>query len=180
MAAAYPSEDDDLMPTRFGNVMRRYERLAGSQYGLDAVKIIRQLALVAPPERLSFLNDQRQLLDLSIRMSATSIAGTVIAVAFLWHHGPWLLIALIPYCVAYLSYRGAIVVAHEYGAAFSAIIDLDRFALYENLRMRMPKNTKAERRMNVRLVRLLDYQKPVLTYEHPQISSAPDTELNVK
>lgn len=177
LAAGYPDKDEDMMPTRFGNVMRRYERLAGSQYGLDAVKVIRQIALVAPDRRVNYLNDQRQLLDLSIRMSATSIVATLIAVAFLWRHGPWLMIALVPYSVAYISYRGAIVVAHEYCAAFSAIIDLDRFTLYANLRMRMPKNTKAERRMNSRLVELLDYKRPVLSYEHPQIS-APDTELN--
>ena len=46
-------------------------------------------------------------------MTATSIVATFMAIAFLWHHGPWLLIALVPYGIAYLSYRGAVVVAHD-------------------------------------------------------------------
>ena len=81
------------------------------------MRVIRHIALVAPRQHLDYLNDQRQLLDLSVRMCATSIFATFIAIAFLWHHGPWLMIALIPYGVGYLSYRGAVVVAHEYGAA---------------------------------------------------------------
>src|SRR5262249_50955334 len=125
LAAGYPPailvgthpEYDDIMPTRLGNALRKYERQAGSQYGLDAVSVIQHISFVAPAERVGYIGDQRQLLDLSVRMSATSIVATLIAIAGLWRHGPWLLLALVPYGVAYLSYRGAVVVAHEYGAA---------------------------------------------------------------
>lgn len=176
-AVGNQSEYDNIMPTRLGNVLRRYERLAGSQYKLDAVRVIRHVALVASTQRVEYLNDQRQLLDLSVRMSATSIFGTLIAIAFLWQHGPWLLIALIPYCIAYLSYRGAVTVAHEYGAAISTIIDLDRFALYDHLRIPRPKSAKAERQVNEQLVKLLAHNLSVdLTYEHPGTSEATDTD----
>jgi hypothetical protein len=174
LAAAYPKNEGDVMPTRLGNVLRRHERLAGSQYGLDAVTVIRHVALVAPPERLGYLNDQRQLLDLSVRMCATSIFATLIALAALWRHGPWLLIALVPYGVAYISYRGAVVVAAEYGAAFSTIIDLDRFAFYDQLRMPPPKNTADERKMNADLVKLLSHERRNLSYEPPAIADVTD------
>lgn len=177
MVSRYPYENDDIMPTRLGNVMRKYERLAGSQYGLDAITAIRQVALVAPPERLGYLNDQRQLLDLSVRMSATSIVATLISIVFLWQHGLWLLIALIPYSLAYLSYKGAITAAHQHGAAFSTIIDLDRFALYDYLRIRRPISTREERRMNAQLMRLLSNDPLVVVqYEHPDASNGTDKE----
>lgn len=179
LAAGYPlpndvgmhEEYDDMMPTRLGNALRKYERQAGSQYGLDAVSVIQQVSFVAQPERLAYVGDQRQLLDLSVRMSATSIAATLVAIAGLWRHGPWLLLALLPYGIAYLSYRGAVIVAHEYGAAVAAMIDLDRFALYDALRMPQPKNTATERRMNAKLMKLLTTQNPniVLRYEHPAV-----------
>jgi hypothetical protein len=163
LAAGYPlpndvgmhEEYDDMMPTRLGNALRKYERQAGSQYGLDAVSVIQQVSFVAQPERLAYVGDQRQLLDLSVRM----------------RHGPWLLLALLPYGIAYLSYRGAVIVAHEYGAAVAAMIDLDRFALYDALRMPQPKNTATERRMNAKLMKLLTTQNPniVLRYEHPAV-----------
>jgi hypothetical protein len=176
LAGGYPErnvvgnhvEYDDIMPTRLGNVLRKYERQAGSQYGLDAVSVIQQISFVAPTERLAYVGDQRQLLDLSVRMSATSVVATFVAIASLWRHGPWLLLALVPYGVAYLSYRGAVVVAHEYGSAVSAMIDLDRFALYESLRLPRPRDTAAERQMNAKLVQILSHKgESVLRYEHP-------------
>ena len=188
LAARYPSlnrvgthpEYDNIMPTRLGNALRKYERLAGSQYGLDAVLVIQHISFVAPAERLEYVSDQRQLLDLSVRMSATSIIATLIAITALWRHGPWLLLTLAPYGVAYLSYRGAVVVAHEYGAAVAAMIDLDRFALYDALQLRRPKDTAAERRMNAKLMKLLTQdQDIVLRYARtdaaPASSSGPPT-----
>jgi hypothetical protein len=181
LAGGYPrpnivgkhEEYDNIMPTRLGNALKKYERQAGSQYGLDAVSVIQHLSFVAPPERLGYISDQRQLLDLSVRMSATSIVATLIAIAALWRHGPWLLLALAPYGVAYLSYRGAVVVAHEYGAAVAAMIDLDRFALYDSLRLPRPHDTAAERRMNAKLMKLLT-QDPniVLRYEYPETAGS--------
>ncbi len=107
-------------------------------------------------------------------MSATSIFATAIAIAFLWHHGPWLLIALVPYVVAYLSYRGAVVVAHEYGSAVSTMIDLDRFALYDYLRLPRPPSTSAERRMNALLMELIRPNPDiVLWYQHPDVTADP-------
>lgn len=170
----YPLAVDDVMPTRLGNVLRRYERLAGAQYGLEAIGIVRHVALVAQAQRVDYVNDQRQLLDLSVRMCATSIFATLIAIAFLWHHGPWLLIALVPYGIAYLSYRGAVVVAHEYGSALSAMIDLDRFALYDALRLPRPATTAGERLVNSKLMRLVNHSpQVVLRYEHPDVTSTP-------
>lgn len=169
----YPSDEDDMMPTRLGNVLRKYEREAGAQYGLDAIEIIEHVAQVAPAQRVEYVRDQRQLLDLSVRMAATSIFATFIAIAFLWRDGPWLLIALVPYGIAYLSYRGAVVVAHAYGSALSTMIDLDRFALYDYLRLPRPKTTKAERRTNAKLMDLLNHDPGVqLRYQHPQITSS--------
>jgi hypothetical protein len=177
MTAGYPlpnmvgrhHEYDDIMPTRLGNALRKYERQAGAQYGLDAVSVIQHISFVAPAERLAYIDDQQQLMDLSVRMTATSIVATVIAITALWRHGPWLLLALVPYGVAYLSYRGAVVVAHDYGAAVAAMIDLDRFALYDALRLPRPEDTTAERRMNAELMELLTHKNPelVLRYVHP-------------
>ena len=82
---SYPAvgHEDQIMPTRLGNVLRRHERLAGHQYKLHAVQVIRHVAFVAPKEHVDYLNDQRELLDLSVRMCVTSITAACIAIAFL-------------------------------------------------------------------------------------------------
>lgn len=151
-----PDQDQcEIMPTRLGNVLRKYERLAGAPYGLDAVSVLPHIALLAPAQRIAYLNDQRQTLDLAVRMCATSLVAVLVAIAFLWRHGPWLLLALVPYGVAYISYRGAIVVAHEYGTAICVLVDLDRFALYSALHVRQPQSTGSERRMNDELMKMM-------------------------
>jgi hypothetical protein len=178
LAEGYPDEEDDVMPTRLGNVLRRYERLAGCQYGLDAVEVLPLVALVAHKERVEYLSDQRESLDLSVRMCATSLLAAAIAMAALWRHGPWFLLALLPYGIAYVSYRGAVVVAHEYGSAMSTIIDLDRFELYKQLRMPLPESTRTEQEMNARLLELLRHNPNVeMRYAHPPVPPGGDQEF---
>jgi hypothetical protein len=165
----YPKNLIHTMPTRLGNMLRRYEVLAGAPYELDAPTVLPYLALVAPPEHLDYLNDQRSALDLAVRTSMTSAIACLVTVVFLWHSGLWLLIALIPYGVAYAAYRGSVIAAQSYGIAMSAIIALNRFALYDYLHMPRPSTTKHERVMNKKLMALLRYKKKAsLRYRYPR------------
>lgn len=166
---ALPRTLDEVMPTRLGNVLRRSESLAGSQYGLSALEAVPLLLLIAPEKHVDYVNDQRSLLDLAVRMAFISIVASATAVLFLWPHGLWVLIALIPYALAYVSYRGSIVAAQQYGWALDALIHLDRFTLYEKLHLKAPATTQEERIANARLRKLLfDYgQAEAVVYKHP-------------
>jgi hypothetical protein len=167
----YPAEPDHTMPTRLGNMLRRYEVLAGAPYELDAPTVLPCLALVAPPGQLDYLNDQRSALDLAVRTSMTSAIACLVTLVFLWHSGLWLLIALIPYAAAYAAYRGSVIAAQSYGNTMSAVIALNRFALYERMHMSRPPTTARERVMNKDLMALLGYNEDTLstsfTYRHP-------------
>ena len=167
----YPDDPDHAMPTRLGNMLRRYEVLAGAPYELDAPTVLPCLALVAPPGHLDYLNDQRSALDLAVRTSMTSAIACLVTMAFLWHSGLWLLIALIPYAASYAAYRGSVIAAQNYGNTMSAIIALNRFALYERMHMSRPPTTARERVINKDLMVLLGYSKDTpsisLTYRHP-------------
>jgi hypothetical protein len=171
--ASFSLPDAVAMPTRLGNVLRRYELSAGAAYGLDAARVVPFLALVAPEEDVKYLDDQRWSLDLAVRLSATSLLATLVAVVFLWNDGLWLLLALVPYGLAYLFYCGAVVVAHEYGAAMAALIALNRFALYDRLKIASPANSADERTTNTEQVGRLfhlgsDVQDATLDYPAPE------------
>lgn len=153
--ASFPQAQSDAMPTRLGNVMRRFERRSGSQYELDAPLVFSHIMLVSPAEYVAYVNDQRQQLDLAIRMSFTSLIACIAGLCLLWRSGLWLLICLIPYAVGYLSYRGAVVLARQYGTAVNTVVDLSRFALYDGLKVPLPVNTAEERKSNKRLMELL-------------------------
>jgi len=164
-----PDEFDLIMPTRLGNVLRYYESAAGAPYRLDAIKVMPYLARVASTEDMDYVNDQRSNLDLAVRLSLVSAIAFIVTLLLLWRYGLWLLVALIPYTIAFLSYRGSVIAASAYGQAFAAIIALNRFALYERLHLPLPKNMPEERERNATLESILDFHNTEsVSYEHPE------------
>jgi hypothetical protein len=159
---------DEVMPTRLGNVLRRAESQAGSQYGINALQAVPHLLLIAPTNHIDYVNDQRSQLDLAVRMTFISVVAAVTAIIFLWPDGAWVLIALIPYVLAYFSYRGSVVAAGHYGSALETLINLNRFALYQQLHVQLPASTEKEQEMNAELADLLGYEPDTtIDYEHP-------------
>jgi hypothetical protein len=142
---SYPHNPNDIRPTRLGNALRRYETASGAPYGLGLVTVAPHLGLVAKPNHVEYLDDQRTQLDLAIRLVIVSILAMVASVAFLWRDGLSVLVALAPYTLAYIFYRGSIIVAGEYGTALATVLDLNRFALYDALHIRWPSTSAEER-----------------------------------
>ena len=166
--SAFPIDLDQVMPTRLGNVLRRAEAQAGSQYGMDSLQIVPHLLLIAPAKHVDYVNDQRSQLDLAVRMTFISGLASATAVLFLWPYRLWILIAIIPYVLAYLSYRGSLVAADHYGSALDTLINLDRFMLYKELHLTLPDSTEEERRTNASMAELFSYSPDEsITYEHP-------------
>jgi hypothetical protein len=133
------------MPTRLGNVLRRVEAQAGSQYNLDVPTAVPHILLIAPPSHVDYVSDQRSQLDLAVRMTFMSGLASATAVLFLWPRHFWVLVALIPYMLAYLSYRGSVVAAGLYGSALGTLFNIDRFELYKQLHLQLPAETTEER-----------------------------------
>ena len=170
LSAEQPRLLDQMMPTRLGNVLRYYESMAGAPYKLDAIGVMPYLARVAPAEDMDYVNDQRSNLDLAVRLSLVSMIAFVISLALLWRYGLWLLVALVPYTLAFLSYRGAVVAASAYGRAFATLIALNRFALYERLHLAPPRDSSEERYNNVTLGYVLNYSDTQsVRYQHPEL-----------
>ncbi|OZM81720.1 hypothetical protein [Pseudonocardia sp. MH-G8] len=170
IADAFPVNRDEFMPTRLGNILRRYEWTVGSAYNIDPIVSVPYLISVSDPADVEYMEDQRSQLDLAVRMTVVSLLATALTVVFLARHGSWLLVALVPYAAAYLAYRGSVVAAAEYGRALSVLITLNRFALYERLRLQMPATTDAERAQNADLMHFLRDGRTdglSLTYQPP-------------
>ena len=151
----YPDNQNDIRPTRLGNVLRRHEAVAGEPYRLPGVTVTPHLALVAPTADVEYLDDRRTQMDLAVRLAVLSALATGLTAVALARAGLWLLLALVPYGGTYLFYRGAVGLAQGYGTALKILIDLNRFALYDRLRMEPPASLQAEREMNKRLAAVL-------------------------
>lgn len=177
--ANYPADVQHVLPTRLGNVLRRYEIGAGAPLGLDLIRWASHIGMAAEPSHTAYVQDQRQALDLAARMTAVGLLCTVLTVGALWPHGPWLLLALVPLGAAWLSYRGAIAAAHSYGQAITAWLHLNRFALYDRLSVPRPNDSEGERELGARLKLLVDGDKRFdQTYSAPvQNSTSQSTAL---
>jgi hypothetical protein len=156
---SYPDDADLVLPTRLGNVLRRYEATVGAQYGLDLLTVVPRLAMVAGEREVGYVQNQRTQLELALRTSFLALIAALFTTVFLWRHGGWMLVALVPYGVAYLAYRGAVAIAHEYATALAVLVDLNRFALFDRLRVEPPRNIDEERRLNRQLTRLFRFQR---------------------
>lgn len=143
----YPSQLSQFMPTRLGNVLRKYEMDAGSAVGLSVITWAAHIGMVADPAHTAHVDDQRQQLDLAAKMTSVGLLCTVLTLCAMWPHGLWCLLAIIPFGASWLSYQGAIAAADSYGQAFSAWLHLNRFALYERLGLPKPRNSIEEREL---------------------------------
>jgi len=131
-----PADDDRVLPTRLGNVLRRHEDLAGDRYGLDALEVIPLLYPVAPTAMIDLIEDARNEMDVMVTFVLTWLLATAFGLYLLHNHGPWLLLPLATYGLAWASYRAAVIAAGGYGRTLMRAIDLYRFDLIEQLRLK--------------------------------------------
>ena len=172
---SYPMTPENVLPTRLGNVLRAYESRGGQSIGLPVLGWTTYIGMVADTSHTSYVQDQRQELDLAVRMTGVGLLCAVITAAAMWPHGPWLLLALVPYGAAWVSYRGALAAAHAYGQACEAWLYLNRFALYERLHLDLPPTTHDERELGNRLQQKVSaYPLFEENYQHPPSPAAAD------
>lgn len=167
-----PENSERVMATRLGNVLRRHEDLTGKAYGLPGVEVVPPLTLVANPQRNAYMSESAEQLDVAVSVCAVTSLATLLVAAATLTDGWWLLTALVPYVVCMIAYRGAISVAQSYGIAMRRLVDLDRFALYEALRLPLPSNATEETR-TAAVVEEQFAGKAIFTrYVHPKSSDS--------
>jgi hypothetical protein len=150
-----PIDADRMLPTRLGNALRQAEDAVGRPYGIELITVAPHLAMTAAPARAAYLDDSREQMDVSIRLAFYGLLSAVVTTVWLLGAGWWLLVALVPYGFAYITYRGAVASALAWGAAVQTCMDLDRFAMYDAMHVEWPVNTRAERRRNADLMDVL-------------------------
>jgi hypothetical protein len=174
----YP-EIERVLPTRLGNALRRYEDKAGAPYGLSIIDVTPRLGMVAGEKEISYVQNQRTQLDLAVRTAFLALVASLLTLVVMWRHGLWMLLAIGPYTVGYLSYRGAAVIAQEYGTALTVLLELNRFTLYERLHLKRPDTAGEERKAGVVLSKMFSYDETAeVRYVHPARDEITETEAS--
>ena len=78
----YPKKDEGLLPTSLGNVLRAAEDNVGRKYNLTAVIIWPRLYALLPDGIKNILDDERNQLDIAIRLSAVLMLCAIASVIF--------------------------------------------------------------------------------------------------
>lgn len=114
-----------MMPTRLGNVLRRFENETG--YGTVQDLVDRSFHLL-PPSLQSSHDEQRGRLDLYCSMFLVAVSsGVIAAVRFNYTHAVYAVVSLVlASMTAWIFYRAAVASARYYGSLLVAIADFAR------------------------------------------------------
>lgn len=130
--------NEDVMPTRIGNILRAGERRPDYWYGLDSIVVWPQLWLVLPEQPRNDIRRARAQLDSTVNAFTWALLSCLLAVL-------WWPAALIGAAVSVAVWRIWLpAAAATYATVLSAVFDTHRFMLYEALRHPLPATPAEE------------------------------------
>ncbi|NJN32407.1 MAG: hypothetical protein HC824_19765 [Synechococcales cyanobacterium RM1_1_8] len=139
-----PEQEQDLLPTRLGNILRAAERRPYHRYGLDAIICWPRLWLLLPEAVKKDLQAAQTELNNAVRLIFWSLLFLV------WSIWAWWAIPLALMAAAF-AYGWALDAAAVYATLIEATFDLHRPLLYNALGWTLPPDPAEERRVGRQL-----------------------------
>lgn len=130
-----PTQPDEVMPTRLGNVLKNAELHARDRYDIDAVLVWPRLFPLLPEANTvtAAQSDVAMLLTVALCAAAFAVAGggSVVVAGGPW----WLFLACLwgGVALAWLTYRAAVTAATAYGETVKVAFDVYRGELRRHL-----------------------------------------------
>jgi hypothetical protein len=147
----YPPTEEQVLPTVLGNILRVAERHAGERYYLSTVETLPRLYQHLSPRLGSAYDAAVDTLDAAARMAvSTAMAALFTMVAFYDDSDLWWIPGVLA-SSSFLSYRGAVSAAMQYGLFMDIAYDLHRFDLIKALHLDLPTNTEEEEEIGEQL-----------------------------
>jgi hypothetical protein len=158
-----PSNPEDYMPTRLGNIIRMAETQPKHKYGLDAVVCWPRLWLVLPEDPRKQLNQVNESLNKPVELWTWGV------LFLLWAPKSWWALP-IGLLWAWIAYQLTLNSAMAYADLIEATFDTYRWELYHSLHLELPKNEAEEpdlgKKINTYLWR--GQTKEGLQFKHPE------------
>lgn len=149
--ARYPTQDDQLAPTRLGNAIRRFEEYGHNRYCLDSQVLWNELSATAPLQARRQVETARTSVDFFVALlygHAVVAASALLALTSAEAEQTLLILTGIALCTLIpLWYRSAIYATDEWAAAMRALVNLGRKPLAEALGLVLPQQLSQERAM---------------------------------
>jgi hypothetical protein len=122
LAKAFPADEEWVLPTQFGNILRSFEVYSKNQYGLDAIPGWSRLCAVMPKDFLELVNGVQAYCDMWVNLVAV---GVLLAIesAVVLRHGARLYVPTLCCIGAWLALQQARAAATEWGSWVKAAFD---------------------------------------------------------
>jgi hypothetical protein len=154
-----PTQEQRVMPTRLGNILRNAELYAWDRYGIDPVLVWPRLYNLLPERFVNNLADAQTGMDFMLTISIWSLAFTLLSgVYLLGIGGDWLLFFICVWggtALTLLAYHGALNSALVYAQQIKAAFDLYRNELLKQMGITLPSDMPTERERWARVRDLL-------------------------
>jgi hypothetical protein len=151
----YSRQEDAVMPTHIGNLLRAGEDAAGIRYGLQLNAITERLWPSLSPTLAGSITRNLDLIDTMCALCVALFAATVAALPVLWHPSGWAWIPLFTAITTAVAYRAALRAAAGHARLLAAAVDLHRFDMLTALHLPLPTTVAAEFEFNMALSRFL-------------------------
>ncbi|HYM75665.1 MAG TPA: hypothetical protein VE377_06770 [Candidatus Dormibacteraeota bacterium] len=184
--AEMPDKEDFVLPTRFGNVIRCFERYSDVAYGMDAIVFWPRLVAKIEPAFAVTIDEAKTSVDFMVNSSLLcAISGLAVGFIGLFTHSPWSVAAVLGwgwrlslfFVLAIVSYASAINRARAWGGQVKSAFDLYRFDLLKALGYKQQPSTYFEEktlwhRISVQLLFADSREQPIPYQVEPTRMSA--------
>lgn len=145
----YPDENEYVLPTKFGNVMRAFEVYSRAVYGLESIEGWNRLQLLLPKQVAEQVRDSRAMLDLIVSILALSAAILILYATAAWraHALPVKVIPLAATLSIALAWSYLPTAAMQWGETVKSVFDTQRHRLARDLGLDVPLDPTEEAKM---------------------------------
>lgn len=159
----YPGSEDQLFPTRFGNIMRATEYHGYKRYGLDQVVVWPRVEMLLGQAERDVHESVRGdvAFFVNVCLAASAVAGVAAVLGFEHRSAPLLVGALAASALFGLSYLAVLQAALRWGDAVRSSVDLHRLELYRTMGLKLPLTPHEEQNVGRALTRCLLYSEPL-------------------
>lgn len=147
----FPVDDDQVIPTRLGNAIRRLEEYGYDRYRLDSQVFWYELSAVVPEQARRQVDNARIAVDFFVCLLYGHLVIAAVAVGSLVAdpRRPWQLSAgaLVLCALARAWYHAAVSATDEWATAVRGMVNLGRAPLARSLGLELPRTITDERAM---------------------------------
>lgn len=174
----YPFQEDAVMPSRLGNIIRSSELYAYGRYSIDAVVVWPRLFPFLPEDFVGALLSAKADMTLMLTLSVLAFTFALIAcgpLAFFTNHWILFLFCALGFLFAWLFYLASLQGAQLYAELIKSAFDLYRWKLLEALHIRLPTSYQEENTIWKDITHLIYRNEPLTLAKYQTAPQEPPT-----